>query len=70
MEHYPYLRISPMGVVPQNDPHPSTIVDYSLSGVNQATILLVPDEAMQFGCALEHLLQQIHLPIMLVELCS
>lgn len=61
VEHYPYLRISPMGVVPQKDRRPRTIVDYSFSGVNQATLQLAPEEAMQFGHALERLLQRIHL---------
>jgi hypothetical protein len=61
VEHYPYLRISPMGVVLQKDCRPQTIVDYSFSGVNQATLLLAPEESMQFGRALENLLQRIHL---------
>jgi hypothetical protein len=49
-----------MGVVPQKDLRPRTIVDYSYSGVNQATIPLAPIEAMQFGRALERLIQRIY----------
>lgn len=60
VESLPYLRISPMGVVPQNDRRPRTIVDYTFSGINQATVPLAPTEAMQFGRALERLIQRIH----------
>jgi hypothetical protein len=56
----PYLCISPMGVVPQRDRRSRAIVDYSFSGLNQDTIALSPFEAMQFGRALERILQQIH----------
>jgi hypothetical protein len=60
VDQLPSLRISPMGVVPQTDRRPRTIVDYSFSGINQATLPLGPAEAMQFGRALDRLLQQIH----------
>jgi hypothetical protein len=60
VEQLPSLRISPMGVVPQTDRRPRTIVDYSFSGINQATLPLSPSEAMQFGRALERMLQKIH----------
>ena len=59
LRHIPNLRISPMGVVPQNDRRPRPIVDYSFSGVNQDTRLLAPREAMQFGRALERLIWQV-----------
>jgi hypothetical protein len=34
LRHLPNLRVSPMGVVPQNERRPRPIVDYSFSGVN------------------------------------
>ena len=43
------LRISSMGVVPQHERRPRPIVDYSYSNVNQETVPLAPQEAMQFG---------------------
>ncbi|KAL3943053.1 MAG: hypothetical protein SGARI_000071, partial [Bacillariaceae sp.] len=48
-----------MGVVPQNERRPRPIVDYSFSGLNGETISLAPDEAMQFGRALERIITQI-----------
>jgi hypothetical protein len=53
------LRISPIGVVPQRDRRPRTIVDYSFSGVNQETCPLAPAEAMQFGKALQRIVDDI-----------
>jgi hypothetical protein len=53
----PNLRLSPMGVVPQRDRRPRTIVDYSFSEVNQETQPLAPKDSMQFGKALQRLLQ-------------
>jgi hypothetical protein len=53
------LRLSPLGVVPQRDRRPRLIVDYSFSGVNEATIPLAPKEAMQFGRALQRVIQKI-----------
>jgi hypothetical protein len=53
------LRISPMGVVPQRDRRPRIIVDYSAYGLNAETVKLAPREAMQFGKALERILQAI-----------
>jgi hypothetical protein len=54
-----YLRISPMGVVPQRERSPRIIVDYSFSKVNAETTKLAHPEAMQFGKALERILRQI-----------
>jgi hypothetical protein len=48
----PNLRISPIGVVPQRDRRPRTIVDYSYSKINQETCPVAPNKAMQFGPAL------------------
>ena len=48
-----------MGVVPQRERRPRTIVDYSFSGINQEAAQGAPAEAMQFGKALNHILQRI-----------
>ena len=48
-----------MGVVPQRERRPGTIVDYTSSGVNQEAAWGAPLEAMQFGKALERILQRI-----------
>ena len=53
------LRISPLGVVPQRDRRPRPIVDYKFSGVNEATVKLVPPESMQFGKALNRITQKV-----------
>jgi hypothetical protein len=54
----PGLRLSPTGVVPQRDRRPRPIVDYTFSGVNDATVSLAPD-SIQFGAALYRFLQQL-----------
>ena len=55
----PNLQLSPMGVVPQRERRPRTIVDYTFSGVNQEAARGAPLEAMQFGKALDRILQRI-----------
>jgi hypothetical protein len=55
----PGLRISPLGVVPQRDRRPRTIVDYTFSFVNADTASLAPRESMQFGHALHRMLRKI-----------
>jgi hypothetical protein len=55
----PTLRLSPIGVVPQRDRRPRIIVDYSWYNVNQETLSIAPDEAMQFGQTLPRLLVDI-----------
>jgi hypothetical protein len=52
------VRYSPLGVVPQRERRPRVIVDYSFYFVNADTLKLAPEEAMQFGKALERLLQE------------
>ena len=47
----PGLRLSPMGVVPQTNRRPRSIVDYSYWGINDATARLAPAHSMQFGRA-------------------
>jgi hypothetical protein len=54
----PGLRLSPTGVVPQRDRRPRPIVDYSFSGVNDATVSCAPD-SIQFGAALYRFLQRL-----------
>jgi hypothetical protein len=55
----PGLRLSPIGVVPQRDRRPRTIVDYTFYGVNADTCRLAPEEAMRFGRAFQRLLEDI-----------
>ena len=55
----PHLRVSPIGVVPQNNRRPRPIVDYSYYGVNDATQPNAPMDAMQFGRALERIIRKI-----------
>ena len=59
VQDLPNLRISPLGVVPQLERRPRTIVDYTFSGVNQDTVSTAPSESMQFGHALWRLLHQL-----------
>jgi hypothetical protein len=59
LRNLPQLRISPIGVVPQHDRRPRTIVDLSFFGVNDETIPLAPHESMQFGHTLHRLLQRL-----------
>ena len=54
---YKSLRVSPMGVVPQRARRPRIIVDYSFFGLNEETIKMAPKDAMQFGKALQRILQ-------------
>lgn len=55
----PNLRLSPIGVVPQHDRRPRTIVDLSYFGVNDATQPAAALDAMQFGRALERIIRDI-----------
>jgi hypothetical protein len=52
------VRYSPLGVVPQRERRPRVIVDYSFYAVNADTVKFAPEEAMQFGKAIERLLQK------------
>jgi len=53
------LRLSPPGVVPQRERRPRLIVDYTFYELNQDTLQLAPEEAMQFARALEQVLYQV-----------
>jgi hypothetical protein len=46
------IRIRPIGIVPQRDRRPRTIVDYSFYDVNDDTAPIAPGQSMQFGRAL------------------
>jgi hypothetical protein len=59
VKHLKNLQVSPIGVVPQHDRRPRTIVDYTYSLVNSETLKLAPQEAMQFGRALERIITQV-----------
>jgi hypothetical protein len=58
-KHLPGLRLSPIGVVPQHDRRPRTIVDYTYFGINAATQPVTPKDAMQFGETPERIIRQI-----------
>jgi hypothetical protein len=59
VRNLPNQRVGPIGVVPQRDRRPRTIVDYSFSGINQETCLIAPSEAMQFDTALQRVIESI-----------
>ena len=54
-----HLHLSPMGLVPQRDRRDRIVVDYSYYGLNDATVPLAAD-SMQFGRALQRVLQRIY----------
>lgn len=56
----PNLRLAPMGLVPQRDRRDRIVVDYSYWGTNDASVPTAPPEAMQFGRALQRVLQKIY----------
>jgi hypothetical protein len=53
------LRLAPAGVVPQRDRRPRPIMDYSFYHTNQQALPLQPAQAMQFGRALQRILQRL-----------
>ena len=59
VKNLPTLKLSPTGVVPQKERRDRIIVDYTFSGVNQATTSLAPD-SLQFGHALPRYLARLH----------
>jgi hypothetical protein len=50
------LRLSPLGVLPQRDRRPRSIIDYTFYRINEDTVVMVPPKAMQFGKALWRIL--------------
>jgi hypothetical protein len=59
MKDFEKLRLSPLGVVPQQNRCPHLIVDYTYYNVNQEMVILSPKEVMHFGQALERILYHI-----------
>jgi len=59
VKHYPHLKLSPAGVIPQRTRRPRPIIDYSFTEVNRHSLPLSPWPAMQIGQALPRILQQI-----------
>jgi hypothetical protein len=59
VRHLPSLRLAPAGVVPQRECRPRPIMDYSYYNVNQECVSLHPQQSMQFGQTLQHLLQRL-----------
>jgi len=49
LQHYLHLKLAPCGVVRQRTRRPRPIMDYTFTGVNQASAPLAPMHAMQFG---------------------
>jgi hypothetical protein len=55
----PHLKLAPAGVVPQRERRPRPIMDYSYNSVNQTALPIAPMQAMQFGWALQRILQRL-----------
>ena len=53
------LRLSPAGLIPQGDHQDCIVIDYTWSGVNEATSWLAP-YSIQFGHALQRILQHMY----------
>jgi len=56
---HPLLKIAPTGMVPQQDRRPRPIMDYTYNNINQTSIPLAPQHAMQFGTVLQRILQHL-----------
>ncbi len=56
---HPQLKIAPSGVVPQRDRRPRPIMDYTFNNVNADALPCAPQSSMQFGTALQRILQRI-----------
>jgi hypothetical protein len=59
VRNLPWVKIAPIGVVPQRDRRPRPIVDYSWNAVNQLSVPVAPTTAMQFGQTLQRIIQRI-----------
>jgi hypothetical protein len=59
VRHLPQLKLDPSGVIPQRERRPRAIMDYSYNYVNQAALPVAPLQAMQFGWALQRILQRL-----------
>jgi len=56
---HPQLKIAPSGIVPQHDRRPCLIMDYTFNDVNATSVQCAPHSSMQFGTALQRILQHI-----------
>ena len=59
VKNLPGLRLSPLGVVPQDGRRPRVIVDYSFYGLNAETVPLSSPKSMQFGRTTKRLQQMV-----------
>jgi len=59
IQHMQHLKLAPCGVVPQRERRPRPIIDYTFAGVNQNSVRLAPMHSMQFGNALQRILQRL-----------
>jgi hypothetical protein len=59
IRNHPYLKLAPAGVVPQCDRCPRPIMDYTYNNVSQTSLPIVPFSSMQFGSALQCILQRL-----------
>jgi hypothetical protein len=59
VRHFPALPLAPSRVVPQHDRRPRPIMDYTFYKTNQACLPIAPQAAMQFGSALQCILQRL-----------
>jgi hypothetical protein len=59
VKHFPHLKLAPAGVVPQRTRRLCQIMDFTFTEVNQYSVPLAPQHAMQFGNAIQSLLQHI-----------
>jgi hypothetical protein len=59
VRHFAHLKLAPAGVVPQRTRRPRPIIDYTFTDVNANSAPLAPTQAMQFGQAIQRILQRI-----------
>jgi len=57
VQHYPALHLAPVGAVPQQERRRRPIMDYTYYGTNQECLPYAPTHAMQFGTALQRIIQ-------------
>jgi hypothetical protein len=58
VRHYPALHLAPAGV-PQRERRSRPIMDYTYYGTNQECLPYAPTHAMQFGTALQRIIQRL-----------
>eukprot|EP00536_Pseudo-nitzschia_multiseries_P019441 jgi/Psemu1/60753/gm1.60753_g len=60
IQDLPGLRLSPLGLVPQQGRRPLMISNYTYLDVNKVTIPLAPEDSMQFGHTLRRLVTKVY----------